>query len=591
MHDLVIRGGTLVDGSGRPRFTGDLAVDGEVISAVGGQLGPGRRELDAAGLLVTPGWVDIHTHYDAQVTWDAWLTPSSWHGVTTVVMGSCGVGFAPAAPDRHAWLIGLMEGVEDIPGAALTEGMRWGWESFPEYLDVLAGLERAIDFGAQVPHGALRAYVMGERGAANQPATAEDIAGMAGLLEEGVRAGALGFSTSRTLLHKSVDGEPVPGTFAAEDELMGLARALQRGGHGVFQVAAEHLDMVSEVQWMKRIARETGHAVTFPISQTDADAHLWRQLVAELDAAEAEGLPVFAQVAGRAIGVVMNLQATAHPFMNRVPYLEILPQPWPERLERLRRPEVRAAICVAEPVELWDFADMITRSFHKMYRMDGGADYEPPPEDAVSAVASARGLTPSEVAYDLLMGLRPGEGAEPARLAQATGEGSLYFPLFNYAEQSLDLLHTLHQHPRTLIGLGDAGAHCGAICDGGIPTFMLSFWARDRSRGPRLPLEHLVRRQTSATAELWGLHDRGRLAPGHRADLNLIDLDALSLDRPRLAFDLPAGGRRLVQRARGYVHTFCRGVEISREGEPTGALPGRLVRGPQPRPLAAAAAR
>ena len=409
-------------------------------------------------------------------------------------------------------------------------------------------------------------------GAANEPATAEDIAEMGRLVEEGIRAGGLGFSTSRTMLHKSIDGEPVPGTFAAEDELLGLAHALKRGGHGVFQVAAEHLDMVAELQWMKRIARETGHAVTFPVSQTDQAPQLWRELAAELDGIGAEGLPVYGQVAGRAIGIIMNLQATAHPFMNRVPYMEIMGEPWEQRLRLLADPAVRERIVNADPIDLWDFADMVTRSWHKMYRMDKGADYEPRPEDSVASLAAASGRRPEEVAWELLMG------------ADGKGEGSLYFPLFNYAEQSLDLLHSLHQHPQTLIGLGDAGAHCGAICDGGIPTFMLSFWTRDRSRGPTLPLEHMVRRQTSATADLWGLQDRGRLLPGYRADLNLIDYDALDIGKPGLAFDLPAGGRRLVQHASGYRATFCRGVAISEEGVPTGLLPGRLIRGPSSPP-------
>lgn len=567
MHDLVIRGGTIVDGLGTPRYVGDVAVDGDTLTQVGGVAGPGRREVDATGLLVTPGWVDIHTHYDAQVTWDPQLTPSSWHGVTTVVMGSCGVGFAPAAPDRHEWLIGLMEGVEDIPGAALTEGMTWGWETFPEYLDALDGLERAIDFGTSVPHGALRAYVMGERGAANEPATADDITQMAALVEEALGAGALGFSTSRTLLHRSSDGVPVPGTFAAEDELMGLAHALGRAGQGIFQVAAEHGDMVQEVDWMKRIARETGRPVTFPISQIDQAPELWKALVARLDECAAEDLPVFAQVAGRAIGIVMTWQGTAHPFMAAVPYLQIFEEPWETRLPKLQDPDVRAAIVGAEPLDLGPFANFVTRSYHKMFRMDQGADYEPRPEDSVAAIAAATGRDPREVAYELLM--------------EDEGRGTLYFPLFNYADGSLDLLHSLHQHPRTLIGLGDAGAHCGAICDGGIPSFMLSYWTRDRERGPTLPVEHIVRRQTSATAELWGLHDRGRLAEGYRADLNLIDYDGLSIERPHLSFDLPAGGRRLIQRASGYRMTVCRGEVISENGEPTGALPGRLLRGPQ----------
>ncbi|MFT4979062.1 MAG: N-acyl-D-amino-acid deacylase [Myxococcota bacterium] len=568
MHDLVIRGGTIIDGSGAPRYTGDIAIDGETIVAVGTVDAKGRREIDAAGLLVTPGWVDIHTHYDAQVTWDDQLTPSSWHGVTTAVMGSCGVGFAPAAPDRHEWLIALMEGVEDIPGAAMTEGMSWGWESFPEYLDRLSTLHRAIDFAAQIPHGALRAYVMGERGAKNEPATAEDIDRMSALVEEAMRAGALGFSTSRTLLHRSTDGEPVPGTFAAEDELLGLGHALKRAGHGVFQIAAEHLQMPSEVQWMRRIARETGRTVTFPISQTDHAPELWQQMVGILDEIREEGLPVYAQVAGRAIGIIMNLQATAHPFMAAVPYLEHLQLPWPERLALLRDPDVRSRIIAADPLDLGEFPNFVTRSYHKMFRMDRGADYEPRPEDSVAAIAARTGKDPREVAYDLLMG-------------DGDGEGSLYFPLFNYSDQSLDLLHSLHSHPQTIIGLGDAGAHCGAICDGGIPTFMISFWTRDRERGPLLGLEHIIRRQTSATAALFGLNDRGLLKPGYRADINLIDYDAIDIDRPKLAFDLPAGGRRLVQRARGYAMTLCRGTIISEGGEPTGALPGRLVRGPQ----------
>ena len=567
MHDLVFRGGTIVDGSGNPRFQGDLAISGEHIAAVGTDIGPGRREVDARGLLVTPGWVDIHTHYDAQVTWDEQLTPSSWHGVTTAVMGSCGVGFAPAAPDRHQWLISLMEGVEDIPGAAMTEGMSWGWESFPEYLDALSGMERAIDFATQIPHGALRAYVMGDRGAANEAATAQDIAEMARLVEEGIRAGALGFSTSRTMLHKSTDGEPVPGTFAAEDELLGIAHALKRGGHGVFQIAAEHLDMLTELKWMRRIARETGHTVTFPVSQTDHAPELWRDVLKELDAIRDEGLPVYGQVAGRAIGIIMNWQGTAHPFMPMVPYLEIFQKPWEERRVLLADPALRERIINADPVDLGEFANFVTRSYHKMFPMRAGTDYEPRPEHSVAAIAAREGRDPRAVAYDLLM--------------EDGGQGSLYFPLFNYADQSLELLHTLHQHPQTIIGLGDAGAHCGAICDGGIPTFMLSFWTRDRSRGARLGLEHIVKRQTSQTAALFGLHDRGLLRPGYRADVNLIDYDGLNIDRPRLAFDLPAGGRRLVQRATGYRMTTCRGQIISEGGVPTGALPGRLLRGPQ----------
>ena len=566
MFDLVIRGGTVVDGTGAEPRRADVAIDGGVIAAVGIDLGPSRDEIDAVGKLVTPGFVDVHTHYDGQVTWDTQLSPSSWHGVTTVVMGSCGVGFAPAAPDKHGWLIGLMEGVEDIPGAALHEGIQWGWESFPEYLDAI-DTPHALDFAAQVPHGALRAYVMGERGADNEEATSDDIARMAALVEEALRAGALGFSTSRTLLHKSVTGVPVPGTFASREELFGIAEALQKSGLGIFQCASEHVRVPEELVWMEEIAELC--PVSFNLSQTDHTPTLWKDIVPILDRANERGLPLVAQVAGRAIGVVMNWRLTAHPFrLFPAFHAEAYNHPeWEDLRVRLQDPEVKARILADTPIELDEFATFVTRSFHKMYRIGADPDYEPRPESSVAAEAARRGVPPEEVAYEWML--------------EDDGEGMLYFPLFNYSDNDLELLHTLHSHPQTRMGLSDGGAHCGAICDGGMPTFMLTHWARDRVRGDRLPLEYVVMRQTSQTARLFGLNDRGVLAPGMKADVNVIDFDSLRLQAPEVLFDLPAGGRRLVQRPDGYEATICSGVVTFRHGEATGQLPGRLVRGPQ----------
>jgi len=578
MYDLLIRNGKLVDGTGTPGRLADIAVkDGRIVAVDGpGRLGTSAiRVVEADGLLVTPGFVDIHTHFDAQATWDPFFTPSSWHGVTSVVMGNCGVGFAPAAPDKHDWIIGLMEGVEDIPGAALHEGIKWAWESFPEYLDALERSPHAIDFGTQVPHGPLRAYIMGERGAKNELATPDDIDKMAAIVRDGLRAGALGFSTSRTLLHKSIDGEFVPGTFAGVDELFGIGRAMRDVGHGVFQCAAEHTQMRKEFVWMKALAAETGRTVSFSLSQTDMAPDLWKGLITDLEGAAAEGLDIVGQVAGRAIGVMMGWQATAHPFATYPSWQAIATLPWDARLAQLRDPAFRDRMLAETPLDMGFFAAFVTRSFDKMYVPDPAArtfDYEPTPDKSVAAIAKATGRRPQEIAYEALMG--------------DDGKAMLYFPLFNYATKSLDHLHTLHSHPQTRMGLSDAGAHCGAVCDGGMPTFMLTHWTRDRTRGPKLPLEHIVRRQTSDTARTFGLLDRGVIAPGYRADLNIIDYDRLRFLEPKMVFDLPAGGRRLVQDAEGYVATFVAGHCIVEGGKATGAMPGRLVRGPQVAPKA-----
>jgi N-acyl-D-aspartate/D-glutamate deacylase len=573
MHDLVIRGGTLVDGTGARRRTADVAVDGDRITAVG-TVGPGRREIDADGAIVTPGWVDMHTHYDGQVTWDPYLTPSGWHGVTTVVMGNCGIGFAPVAPDRHEWLISLMEGVEDIPGAALTEGLTWGWETFPEYLDVIERNPTAIDFGTQVPHGAVRAYVMGERGAANEDATAQDIAAMSRIVEEGLRAGALGFSTSRTLLHRSTDGRLMPGTTASREELFGLGHAIRRAGHGTFQLAAQHEDVPKELEWMRELSREVGCPVSFNLSQIDSQPDLWREGLRILEESAREGLPLIGQVAGRAIGILFCWEGTGHPFLNRVDYLNLHQLPLRERIEQLRRPEIREAICSSTPWSIGEFEDFVTQSWHKMYPVGGDVvDYEPTADQSIAAVAKARGVRPEDIAYDTLM--------------QNDGKGFIYFPLFNYADNSLAPQHTLLTHPNTRLGLSDGGAHCGAICDGGMPTFMLTHWARDRTRGARLGLEQAVRMQTRETAEMFGLLDRGLVAPGMKADLNVIDLDGLRLHAPQMVHDLPAGGRRLTQRAEGYLATICSGTVIRLADEFTNELPGKLIRGPTASPTTA----
>ena len=570
MHDLVIRGGTLVDGTGAPPVTADVAVDDGVITEVGRLSGAAaRRTLDADGLTVTPGFVDIHTHYDGQATWDPLLAPSVWHGVTTVVMGNCGVGFAPVRPGSEDWLIGLMEGVEDIPGTALAEGITWGWESFPEYLDALDRLPHAVDVGTQVPHGAVRAYVMGERGARNEPATPEDIAAMAAIVEEGVRAGALGFSTSRTLAHRAIDGEPVPGTFAAEDELFGIGAALQRAGRGIFELApagSAGEDIVrprDEVDWMWRLSKAIDRPVTFALLQVDAAPDLWRELFEVSAGAVREGARVYPQVAGRPFGLLVGLQTT-HAFLDRPAYRAVADLPLEQRVAAMRDPEVRRRI-VEDQVERRDpMARLVRSSFDKMFVLGDPVDYEPGPERSIAALAAARGRSPEEVLYDVLL--------------EDDGRSFLVFPLLNYSEGNADAIREMLLHPQGALGLGDGGAHCGIICDASIPTFMLTHWVRDRSRGPRLPLEYVVQKMTRDTARLYGLSDRGVVRPGFKADLNLVDLPRLRLGRPRLAHDLPAGGRRILQSAEGYVDTIVSGEVVVHEGEDTGSRPGRLVR-------------
>jgi N-acyl-D-aspartate/D-glutamate deacylase len=567
MHDIVIRGGTIVDGTGAPARTGDVAIDGDRLTQVGGRAGAGRRELTADGLLVAPGWVDIHTHYDGQVTWDPYLTPSFFHGVTTIVMGNCGVGFAPAKPDRHRWLIGLMEGVEDIPGTALAEGIQWAWESFPEYLDALDRMPRAVDVAAQVPHGAVRAYVMGERGAKNEKPTPEDIEAMAEIVREALAAGALGFSTSRTLLHRAIDGEPVPGTFAAEDELIGIGRVLGELGRGVFEMASDLAPEEREFGWMQELAAKTRRPVTFACLQNDVDPEQWRRSLRAAERAAAAGAPVVAQVAVRPTGLLMGLESTAHPFLFHAAYREIAHLPLAERVARMRDPALRRRMLEEKTAIANPMLAFVMQSFHKLFPLGDPPDYEPGPERSVKAIAAREGRSPQEVAYDLLL--------------RHDGRELLYFPILGYAHGDFEAIREMLVHPQAVLSLSDGGAHCGLICDASTPTYLLTHWVRDRSRGERLPLEWAVRAQTRNTARLYGLEDRGELRPGLRADVNLIDFANLQLSAPEMVYDLPAGGRRLVQHARGYAATLVAGEVVRQADEPTSALPGRLIRGPQ----------
>lgn len=566
MHDLVIRNGTLIDGTGAQRRTGDVAIDGAHISVVGKVTGRGKREIDATDKIVTPGVVDIHTHYDGQATWDPTMSPSSWHGVTTVVMGNCGVGFAPAKKAEHKDLIALMEGVEDIPGAALAEGIEWSWESFSEYMDALGRMRWTMDVGTQVPHGPLRMYVMGERGIAQERATAEDLEQMASVVAEGVKSGALGFSTSRTLIHKSSSGDLVPGTFAEETELMAIAKAMRAAGGGVLQMTSNHKDMGDELDWMRRVSLETQLPVLFNLLQFDEQPDYWRGVLDKADGYFAEGAKVYPTVAGRPAGILMGWNHTAHPFLSNPTFVQVMHDPWPERLTTLKDPEFKRKVMDTPHLSFGAFEDYILGSTHKMFRLGEAPEYEPSPEQSAQAIAARTGKKPLEVVYDWML--------------EDEGRGIVYFPMFNFSNGHLDHMQQMLEHPRTRLGLGDGGAHCGVICDASIPTYMLSYWGRDRARGT-LPLEALVHKQTRHTAQIYGLHDRGVLAPGHRADVNVLDFDALGIEAPKMVWDLPAGGRRLVQRARGYTATVAAGEVVLEHDELTGARPGRLVRGAQ----------
>ena len=560
-HDLVITGGTIVDGSGGAPFVADLAIDDGRITAIGTIDAAAARRIDADGATVMPGFVDIHTHYDGQATWSDLLVPSSWHGVTTVVMGNCGVGFAPVRPHDRERLIELMEGVEDIPGAALHEGLKWDWESFPEYLDALDRRPHDIDLAAQVPHGALRLYVMGERGATREPATGDEIAEMGRIAGAAIAAGALGFTTSRTKNHKTSRGDYTPTLTAAAEELIGIAEALDAG---VLEVVSDFADVKAELRTVIGMAAGSGRPLSISVVQADARPDGWRRLLDAIAEANSDGMDVTAQVAARPVGLLLGLQTSVNPLGGSPTARALAGRPLREQLAELRRTEVRDAV-LAEMTQ----ARSVFR-FDRLFPLTDPPNYEPSFDDSVAAAAGRAGVEPEAFVYDYVLG--------------DDGSAMLYVPFLNYSDGSLDVAKEMLEHPNSVLGLGDGGAHVGTICDASFPTTMLTHWVRDRRRGPLLDLPGVVAKQTSRTARAVGLHDRGLLAPGMRADVNVVDLDNLRLHLPTVAHDLPAGGRRFLQRADGYLHTIVAGEPTYANGEHTGALAGRLVRGAQPDP-------
>ena len=565
MFDLVIRNGTVIDGSGAPRRIADVAVTDGRIVAVEPKLGPGKREIDAGGLIVAPGFVDIHTHYDGQATWDPFLTPSSWHGVTTTVFGNCGVGFAPVRPGQSGYLINLMEGVEDIPGTVLSEGVKFNWESFGDYLDALGSMTRAVDVAAQLPHGALRFYVMGDRGAehAEVPDQGEREE-MTRLVAEALHAGALGVTTSRTTKHKARDGRFTPSLSAREAELFALAEGMKRARTGVLQVNSDFGP--GEFEALDAAAKLAGRPLSVLLVQVDAQPKLWRETLDQVNAVRNAGRAANAQVGSRPIGVIMGFETTVHPFAAHPVWREVRDLPPAERYARLAADaDLRRRL--AAPRTEGSAPAFMGESFHKMFPIGERPDYEPDAKDSVLAIAERTGRTPQQVALEALMA--------------HDGKGLLMLPFENYAYGSLDVVHEMMTDPGTVLGVADGGAHVGVICDASSPTSLMTLWGRDRTRGPKLDLEFLIAKQTRGTAEAYGLHDRGLLKPGHKADINVIDFDALGLRRPEVVYDLPTGGRRLIQRAVGYRHTFVSGVETIHADELTGERPGRLVRGAQ----------
>jgi N-acyl-D-aspartate/D-glutamate deacylase len=562
--DLVIRGGVIHDGLGGAPYEADVAITGDTIRHIGRVSSAGREEIDATDLIVAPGWVDIHTHYDGQATWDQRLRPSSSLGVTTVVMGNCGVGFAPVRREHHDMLIGLMEGVEDIPGIALHEGLRWNWESFGDYLDALEAVPHDIDIGAQLPHSALRVYVMGERGARREPATAADCTRMRSLAAEAIRAGALGFSSSRSLNHRTNKKELIPSYGATAEELQAIALGLRDAAGGVLQYTTDKPENEGEWNMLCGLVRVSGRPLSVAIGQDPKRPELWKSTLQKIEKARAEGLPILAQVAARAIGLLIGLQTTVHPFSTRPSYQALAHLPLADRVRAMRDPELRTRILSEPSTGGTSFLDAVNSRYFEMFEFADPPVYEPRPEDSIGARAAATGVDPLALIYDIMLA--------------DEGQGFLYFPLANYVDGDLEAVRAMLAHQGTLNGLSDGGAHCGNICDVSMPTFLLTHWARDR-QGEKFDAAYVIRRQTHDTASALGLHDRGVLKPGYRADINVIDLANLRLRRPTMRYDLPTGAKRLYQEADGYVATLCAGEPIYRNGEATGALPGRIVRG------------
>ena len=568
-YDLIIRNGHIADGSGGDLFEGDIAISGSTIAAVGKVSGVGVEEIDARGKLVTPGFVDVHTHYDGQVTWGQDLSPSSQNGVTTAVMGNCGVGFAPCRPDDHDRLIRLMEGVEDIPEPVLSAGLPWTWETFPEYLDWLGERHYDMDFAAQLPHAAVRVFVMGERGARREPATAEDTAHMANIAKQAMDAGALGFTTSRTINHRTSDGDFTPTLKAGEDELMAITAAMRSTGDGVLQFVLDRETIKADLPMLLRIGKTNACPINLTVVQDDKDPDRWRDTLAQIADHARRGFTINAQVAARPIGLVLGLELSRSPFLGHPSYREIMHLPLPERVARLRDDDVRARILAEEPIRSDD--PLIRKpNYNRVFRLGNPPDYEQPWENALGPMAARQGRDPADMAYDALL--------------EKDGRGTLYVPFVNYHQGNLDVVHDMLTHPNAVPGLSDGGAHCGIICDASFPTYLLTHWTRDRKRGDKLSIPFVVAGQTRRTAASVGLDDRGIIAPGYKADLNVIDYDRLQMTPPEVRYDLPEGGRRLVQRIAGYDATIVSGVITAREDCPTGAHPGRLVRGVQAAP-------
>ena len=564
MFDLIIKNGSIYDGKGSEPYQADIGISNEKIVEIGDIKGEAKKVIDAEGKIVTPGFVDIHTHYDGQVTWDPYLRPSTYHGVTTVVMGNCGVGFSPCKPDQRDWLIGLMEGVEDIPGTALHEGIDWEWESFPEYLDALEKKPLAIDVGTQIPHGAVRAYVMGERGINHEEASQEEIDRMKEIVQEAIKAGAYGFSTSRTEKHNDVNGNLTPSITAHKNELVEIAKSLGEINQGVLQGISDFYDFDSEFDIFKAMSKESGRPISITVEQQDARPEWWEQLLDGIEDAQSEGINMYGQVPPRATGILMGLTATLNPFRFHPTYMEIADLALEERVEIMSNDEFKEKLLSDNAVSINPLVDEIVNSYSKMFKLGEPANYEPDPEMSFESLANSSNMTAQEIAYDAML--------------EKDGRALIYHPLFNYQTGDLSLVEKMLKHPYTISGLGDAGAHCGAISDASFPTTLVQHWSRDRSRGSKLPLEIVIKMQTSETANLLGIKDRGVLEKGYKADINIIDYEGLTLHEPEIINDLPAGGRRLVQKASGYDYTIVSGEVAFIKGEATGALNGRLIR-------------
>ncbi len=564
MFDLIIKNGSIYDGKGSKPYQADIAISNEKIVEIGDIKGEAKKVIDAEGKIVTPGFVDIHTHYDGQVTWDPYLRPSTYHGVTTVVMGNCGVGFSPCKPDQRDWLIGLMEGVEDIPGTALHEGIDWEWESFPEYLDALEKKPLAIDVGTQIPHGAVRAYVMGERGINHEEASQEEIDRMKEIVQEAIKAGAFGFSTSRTEKHNDVNGNLTPSITAHKNELVEIAKSLGEINQGVLQGISDFYDFDSEFDIFKAMSKESGRPISITVEQQDARPEWWQQLLDGIEEAQSEGINMYGQVPPRATGILMGLTATLNPFRFHPTYMEIADLALEERVEIMSNDEFKEKLLNDSSISINPLVDEIVNSYTKMFKLGEPANYEPDPDMSFESLANSSNMTAQEIAYDAML--------------EKDGRALIYHPLFNYQTGDLSLVEKMLKHPYTISGLGDAGAHCGAISDASFPTTLVQHWSRDRSRGSKLPLEKVIKMQTSETANLLGIKDRGVLEKGYKADINIIDYEGLTLHEPEIINDLPAGGRRLVQKASGYDYTIVSGEVAFIKGEATGALNGRLIR-------------